>query len=345
MAIDRKKFFDGIRGNPFAGHISEGQFDGLTRILDEWERRKLTDTRWLSYILATAFHETGQTMQPVREGGGEAYLRGKDYYPWVGEGLVQVTWEVNHRKFGATAPGQLMTWPIALKALFDGMIKGMFTTKKLSDYFNSQTTDWINARRIVNGTDRAAVIASYARAFHAAILAAEVAPTKKVSTAVTTGAGAIVAGTAAAAGGSTWVDPHLWPWAIAGGVVLLILLALLTSMKKPPAAAPKVSGPLPAPIPPVSYPGNAPAAGDPASRLEAGFANLQRAGAAWDAAREQIAKATADMRVEAEVRLATVSQVVERIAAIEAPPVTPPPAPSPIPPADVASAPTPGEAA
>jgi hypothetical protein len=33
----------------------------------------------------------------------------------------------------------------------------------LGDYFNDKVTDWVNARRIINGTDKAAVIASYAK--------------------------------------------------------------------------------------------------------------------------------------------------------------------------------------
>lgn len=171
--MDRKIFFDHARAKPFGGQLTAMQVDGLTHILDEWERRKLTDLRWLADILGQSYHESGHTMQPVREKGGEVYLRSKKYYPWVGEGLIQVTWEENHRKFGATAPGQLMTWPIALRALFDGMIKGMFTGKKLADYFNDKTTDWVNARRIVNGTDRADDIAGYAQDFYQALIAAK----------------------------------------------------------------------------------------------------------------------------------------------------------------------------
>jgi hypothetical protein len=171
--IDRKIFFDHARAKPFGGHFTDGQVDGLTRILDEWERRGLTDLRWLADILGQSFWESGKTMQPVREKGGEMYLRSKKYYPWVGEGLIQVTWEDNHRKFGATAPGQLMTWPIALRALFDGMIKGVFTGKKLADYFNDKTTDWVNARKIVNGLDRADLIAGFAQDFYQALIAAK----------------------------------------------------------------------------------------------------------------------------------------------------------------------------
>lgn len=169
QVIDRKAFFDGVRGAPFDGSLTASQVDGMIRVLDEWERRTLTDQRHLAYMLATDFHETSATMQPVREYGGEAYLRSKPYYPWVGEGLVQVTWEANARKFGATAPGQLLTWPICLGPLFDGMEKGMFTGKKLSDYFNATHDDPVNARRIINGTDKAALIAGYHKAFLAAI--------------------------------------------------------------------------------------------------------------------------------------------------------------------------------
>ena len=174
--MNRKTFYDKVRASVFGGFLEQAQVDGMERILNEWERRGLRDTRWLAYMLATVRHETGAKMQPVREGGGEAYLRKKPYYPWVGEGLVQVTWETNARKFGATRPGDLMSWPVALRALFDGMIQGMFTNKRLSDYFNASTDDPVNARRIVNGTDKANQIAGYHRAFLDALRAAEAEP-------------------------------------------------------------------------------------------------------------------------------------------------------------------------
>lgn len=171
--IERKSFFGLVRNSIFPGMLGPGQVDGMNRILDEWERRNLTDLRHLAYMLATVYWETAHTMQPIREMGGEEYLRSKKYYPWVGEGLVQVTWESNHRKYGATAPGQLMTWPKALKALFDGMIEGHFTNKKLSHYFGAGVSDWVNARRIINGIDRAQEIAAIARKFYSALLASK----------------------------------------------------------------------------------------------------------------------------------------------------------------------------
>jgi putative chitinase len=177
MKIDRNAFFDAVRAA--FGALTPGQVDGFSRILAEWERRALTDVRWLAYMLATAWHETGRKMQPIREGGGEAYLRSKKYYPWVGEGLVQVTWEANARKFGAKKPGDLLTWPIALEAMFRGMIDGVFTGKKLATYFGPKVDDPVGARRIINGTDEAAKIAGYHRHFLAAIKA-EATPAPRV---------------------------------------------------------------------------------------------------------------------------------------------------------------------
>jgi putative chitinase len=56
--------------------------------------------------------------------------------------------------------------------MFLGMINGMFTGKKLKDYFHDVSADWVNARRIINGLDRANDIAAYAKKFLAALEAA-----------------------------------------------------------------------------------------------------------------------------------------------------------------------------
>lgn len=47
MSIDRTKFFAGIRQQPFPGKLTAGQVSGTSAILDEWDRRKLTDLRHL----------------------------------------------------------------------------------------------------------------------------------------------------------------------------------------------------------------------------------------------------------------------------------------------------------
>lgn len=174
--IDRKVFFDDVRKT--FGPLNIKQVDGFSRILTEWEKRHPAgDLRWLAYMLATAWHETGAKVQPIREGGSEAYLRAKKYYPWVGEGLVQVTWEANAKKFGAKKPGDLLTWPIALEAMFRGMKDGVFTGKKLSDYFSETRDDPRQARKIINGLDRADLVAGYHKNFLKAVrVASRAAP-------------------------------------------------------------------------------------------------------------------------------------------------------------------------
>lgn len=74
--MDRKIFFDGVRNYPSNGKLTKCQVDGMEVILNEWQQRQLTDSRWLAYILATAYHETAFTMEPIDEYGKG---RGREY--------------------------------------------------------------------------------------------------------------------------------------------------------------------------------------------------------------------------------------------------------------------------
>lgn len=168
--MELKAFFDSVRSSVFKGSLSETQVSGIENILTyrntQWPKMSNDE---LAYLLATVAWETAWTMQPIREYGSLAYLKSKPYYPWVGEGLVQVTWESNARKFGAKKPGDLLKWPIALDAAFRGMITGMFTGKKLADYIGDGKRDYVNARRIINGLDKAKEIAAIAESFRKAL--------------------------------------------------------------------------------------------------------------------------------------------------------------------------------
>lgn len=174
--MDRKRFYGELRSTLSKGGLQQSQVDGIEAILDEWDSRELSDTRCLAYILATAWHETGQTMQPIEEWGKG---RGKAYPPYYGRGHVQLTWERNYKVMSHIIGVDLVSNPAlaldmsnSVKILFEGMIAGLFTGKKLADYF-SANTDWQNARRIINGTDRAVDVAAYAKRFHSAILLAD----------------------------------------------------------------------------------------------------------------------------------------------------------------------------
>jgi len=125
-----------------------------------------------AYVLATALHETASTMKPVREYGGEKYLKAKKYYPYVGMGYVQLTWRENYDKAGKKLgvdflanPKLLLKAEYAAPILVIGCRDGWFTGKKLSDYITLTNSDFVGARRIVNGTDKAQQIAIYARQY------------------------------------------------------------------------------------------------------------------------------------------------------------------------------------
>lgn len=164
----------------------------MDAILDEADRRRLTEPRWLAYMLATAFHETARTMQPITEYGPKSYFNkydGRkdlgnvlpgDGYRYRGRGFVQLTGRRNYTFATSRVGEDLVAKPelaldpaIAAQIMFTGMSDGWFTGKKLSDYFNGSKTDWKNARRIINGTDKAATIAGYAMAFNNALVAAQ----------------------------------------------------------------------------------------------------------------------------------------------------------------------------
>jgi hypothetical protein len=180
--INRQFFFDYARQHLFNGSLKAGPVAGLTAVLDYWESNiSKKDDRWLAYALATAHHETDRTFRGIEEygkGKNKEYGKtdpetGKAYY---GRGLVQLTWRKNYKKMGellgvdlVRRPEQALDIRIATKILFVGMTRGSFTGKKFADYFNATTEDWVNARRIINGKDKANLIAGYGRQYYAAI--------------------------------------------------------------------------------------------------------------------------------------------------------------------------------
>lgn len=148
------------------------QSSGCNTIIDEYFALGYTNLNQLAYILATVYHETAKKMQPVKEFGGEKYLLSKAYYPYYGRDLVQTTWKINYEKVKnfsnidvVSNPELIGQMPLAAKVAVTFMQKGWYTGKKLRDYITADKVDFKGARRIINGTDKAALIAGYASSF------------------------------------------------------------------------------------------------------------------------------------------------------------------------------------
>jgi hypothetical protein len=203
--LNHRKFFDEIRDSLFKRSFSQSQVDGIESLLALWEENFYdNDVRFLAYILATAYHETGARMVAVREGFCKTnkcsinhvtklYRRGKinkNYAlpntfgnSFYGRGHVQLTHKANYirmanfinKKYGTTYnffqnPDLVLRNDISAIILIEGMINGLFTNHKLSDYIvEGKNADYVNARRIVNGTDNAKLIAGYAEEFEQAL--------------------------------------------------------------------------------------------------------------------------------------------------------------------------------
>ena len=155
--------------------LNDLQIESVYSICRMWRRFDLLkNTDRLSYILATAWHES--RLEPVKE---KRFFKhqireraNQDRY-WLdgfyGRGFVQITWLKNYEKQGvklglplAINPDLVLRVDVAAEILVRGMLDGDFTGKKLSRYINNKNTNYLWARWVVNGRDKRELIASYA---------------------------------------------------------------------------------------------------------------------------------------------------------------------------------------
>lgn len=183
------KFYKNIEDRFFKGQLTTQQYDGIEAIAYRWRTSGFKDIRWLAYMLATVYHETAATMYPIEEYGkgrgrvyGKKIKQSREPYEkpdqiYYGRGYVQLTWYENYERMGELLNLPLLEQPelalqpkIAADIMFEGMTKGSsgrgdFTGVSLENYFNATKDDPINARRIINGLDKAELIASYYQRF------------------------------------------------------------------------------------------------------------------------------------------------------------------------------------
>lgn len=150
-------------------------------IIAECQRQGITDPNQIAYILGTAKHESDHFNTLTEYADGSAYEYRSDLgnnnpgdgVTYKGRGYVQITGRTNYEKYSQITgrdlignPDQVAQDPaLAAFILVHGMKNGSFTGVGLDDYFTPGNPDFYNARRIVNGTDRADLIASYAQEY------------------------------------------------------------------------------------------------------------------------------------------------------------------------------------
>lgn len=191
--MNRQLFFQEINQSLFCGKLNDRHREGILHKLAAFDKFEVTVDSWRAYMLATSYHETAHTMQPIEEWGKGA---GKSYgkkikqngqpYTWpdqiyYGRGDVQLTWYENYERMGNLMGLPLLEQPelaldpeISALILVEGMIlgksnRGDFTGYALENFFNPRRDDPFGARRIVNGLDRAHTIAGYHYKFLEAI--------------------------------------------------------------------------------------------------------------------------------------------------------------------------------
>lgn len=207
--MDRAAFFSSIKQSRFKGKMTKAQVTGIEAILDGWDKYGYGLDTACAYELATAYWETGQRMQPVRETFATstkqaisrlnaAWTKGQmkwvktPYWRngWFGRGLVQITHEDNYagplrdavlKEFGVDIhkdPDMALRLDVAVFILIEGVSKGVtlksdFTAFALEDFINDKGTDYDNARKTVNPGEKSSYgpIGAIARDFELAIRA------------------------------------------------------------------------------------------------------------------------------------------------------------------------------
>lgn len=188
--LDLKPFFDYIRPSPLYKRLTTSHVQGHENIIKVMKEHKVP-LSWAAYILATAYHETAQRMQPVREGlnASDAWRkRNLRYYPWYGRGHVQLTWEENYRRADRELGlgGELvrnadlaLDPEISAEVMVRGMMNGWFSgdrkgrhtlVRHLPNKDKATRTQFRNARRIVNLMDKADLIAGHAVIYQNALI-------------------------------------------------------------------------------------------------------------------------------------------------------------------------------
>lgn len=188
------------------GAAPGGATAGLNTILDRIEADDSTfeSIEQVAYALATFKWETAGTFEPIFERGPTSYFskydagtqigtrlgntKPGDGFLFRGRGYVQLTGRANYAHDGKLLgidlennPDTALQPETAYKIASHGMKEGWFTGHKLSQHIPlGKQPDYVNARRIINGTDHAPDIAAIATKFASVLKAGQILASEAV---------------------------------------------------------------------------------------------------------------------------------------------------------------------
>ena len=189
----KTEFYTEINKTLYKGKLSDKQIAVMEVFFKMFKELNITDIRFMASIFGNIYHETDTTFMPIEEYGkgklkpyGKKIKYSKAIYTtpdkiYYGRGFTQNTWYEIYETLTKEATKQGHNWNFlnnpellleveqSAWATIVAMTKGLYTGKKLSNYFNTATCDFKNARRIINGLDKAELVEQYSIKFYKAL--------------------------------------------------------------------------------------------------------------------------------------------------------------------------------